>query len=188
MDPQNQTLENEAEIVERAKDDDQAFEILYNHYLPKIFGYIFKRTGNREVTEDLVSTTFMKVFCNIKKFEHKGFSFSSWVYKIATNNLVDYYRKQGRVIEIDIETTVSLASNEKTPEEQMEDFHNKKVIKWVLDQLPKKYEKVLSLKFFAELSNSEIAETMGISPNNAGVLIHRASKSFQKKYQEYEKH
>jgi len=93
-------LENEAQIVEMAKKDDQAFEVLYDFYFPKIYGYIYKRVGSFDVAQDLVSITFIKVFNNLDGYQYKGYSFSAWIYRIATNNLIDYYRKANRKKEI----------------------------------------------------------------------------------------
>ena len=86
-------LENEAEIVERAKTDEAAFAILYDHYFPRIYAYIFKRAGNRETAEDILSMTFLRAFTNLKRYQSRGFLFGAWLYRIATNNLMDHYRK-----------------------------------------------------------------------------------------------
>ncbi|MDP1709664.1 MAG: sigma factor, partial [Candidatus Komeilibacteria bacterium] len=63
-----EVLENEAVLVEQAKNNDEAFDILYRFYLPKIYGYVLKRTGRVEAAEDIVSETFLSVFCNLKKY------------------------------------------------------------------------------------------------------------------------
>lgn len=183
---QKEILENEKDIVERAKSDDQAFEILYNHYFPKIYGYIFKRVGNHEIVEDLVSVTFMKVFSNIKDYKHQGYTFGAWVYRIATNNLTDHYRKQGRRKEVDIETVAELKDNNLNPEDIANNLYNRKLIMKVLVNMPEKYQKIINLKFFGEKTNTEIAEILGVKENNCRVLTHRALKNFHKLYQKYE--
>ncbi len=180
-------LEDEPEIVERAKTDDQAFEVLYNYYFPKMYGYLFKRTGNHEVAEDLVSATFMKVFCNLKNYKHQGCTFGAWVYKIATNNLIDHYRKEGRKQEIDIDLIQEPEDTNPTPEDLAQNTQNRKLIKVVLEKLSVRHQEILHLKFFAEMSNNEIAEVMGISVNNTRVLTYRALKNFHKLYKKYEK-
>jgi RNA polymerase sigma-70 factor (ECF subfamily) len=178
-------LANEAELVEQAKTDDQAFEVLYRHYFPRIYGYLFKRTGNREVTEDLVSETFMKVFCNLKKYEQRNFSFGCWLYRIATNNLIDYYRQAGRRAQVNLEDIQELKDYGATPEEIAGLAQNRELVKKALGKLKGRYQEVLHLKFFAELSNIEIAETLGLSVNNTAVLVHRALKKFALIYKKY---
>ena len=185
--PQTNYLENEPEIVEKAKYDDAYFEILYNHYFPKIYGYIFKRTGNHEIAEDLVSDTFMKVFANLNKYTHQGHTFGAWIYKIATNRLIDHYRKAGRQKEVDIQNIAEPADTRKRPEFLAAQSQDRILIQFVLNKLPEKHQKVLYLKFFNEMSNIEIGEALGTNPNNAGVMIHRALQNFQNIYKKYEK-
>lgn len=187
-DKKEDMLENEAEIVERAKKDDQAFTVLYNFYFPKIYGYIFKRVGSFDVAEDLVSTTFLKVFANLNNYQYKGYSFSAWIYRIATNNLIDYYRKSGKKKEINIDEIKELKDeNSNFPEKLVQHSQDKKMVQEILKELPDRYQKVLYLKFFGDKDNTEIAETLEISENNARVLIFRALKSFKEAYKNYEK-
>jgi len=181
-------LENEAEIVERAKKDDQAFEILYNFYFPKIYGYIFKRVGSFDIAEDLVSTIFLKVFTNLNKYKYKGYSFSVWIYRIATNNLIDYYRKSNQRKEVNIDDIKELEDESSNmPEELIQRSQDKKLVRQILRELPEKYQRVLYLKFFAENDNGKIAEILETSENNVRVLIFRSLKSFKEVYKKYEK-
>jgi len=101
-------LEHEAELVERAKTDDRAFTILYDYYFPKIYGYIYKRVGNFDLAEDLVSSIFLKVFTNIGAYKEQGYSFSAWVYRIATNKLIDHYRKAGQKKVVSLDEVVDI--------------------------------------------------------------------------------
>lgn len=180
------TLEGEPELVERAKKDDQAFEILYNHYFPKIYGYIFKRVGNHAATEDIVSTTFLKVFVNLKKYRYQGHTFGAWVYRIATNNLTDYYRKQAKNKEVELSEAHYVADREPGPEERVGQSENRLHVELTLKKLSKRYREILHLKFFAELSTLEISEALGISENNTRVLLHRALKKFHGEYKKAE--
>lgn len=183
--PKATGLANEAEIVEQAKTDDRAFEVLYHHYFPRIYGYLFKRIGQREATEDLVSETFMKVFCNLKKYQDRNFSFGCWLYRIATNSLIDYYRKTGRRAEVNLDDIAELRDHGATPEEAAALGQNRQLVHRALKEMKSRYQEILHLKFFAELDNQEIAATLGLSANNAAVLIHRALKEFSLIYKKY---
>ncbi len=182
----NNILENEAVMVETAKNDDACFEILYNHYFPRIYGFVFKRTGNREEAEDIVSKTFMKAFCALGDYNTKKGGFSSWLYTIANNNLIDYYRKQGRKREVDIKSVSHVSDDADSPERQAVSRQQAELVRLAIKDLKVKHQKILQLKFFAELDNKEIAEVMGITSNNAGVLLHRALKKFALVYKNYE--
>lgn len=180
-------LDNEPMLVKQARTDDRAFEILYDFYFSKIYFFVFKRTGQKEITEDIVSATFMKVFTGLKTFEAKHEnSFAAWVYQIAGNKLIDYYRSQGRHPLVNIESIVEPQDESQNPQADFIRNLNKSVVAKVLLSLPEHDQKILQLKFFADLDNVEIAEIMGVPANNVGVWLFRALKRFQKNYQPYE--
>lgn len=180
-------LDNENMLVKQARTDDRAFEILYDFYFSKIYFFVFKRTGQKEATEDIVSATFMKVFTGLKTFEaqHDN-SFAAWVYQIANNKLTDYYRHQGRHPVVNIEDIAEPADVNQNPQEDLIRTLNKTTVTKVLASLSQTDQRILQLKFFAELDNLEMAEVLDIKPNNVGVCLFRALKRFQKIYQKYE--
>ena len=86
-------FQKEEVLVEKAKNDPDAFSELYDLYFPKIFRYISWRVGNRSDTEDIVSDIFTKTLNKIDLFQwQEGATFSSWIFRIAYNTLTDYYR------------------------------------------------------------------------------------------------
>jgi len=181
METDNLILENEIEIVERAKTDEIAFKVLYDHYFPKIYKYIFRRTGNREASEDIMSNVFLKAFVNLKKYENRGYPFGAWLYKIATNQLVDYYRRDKSK---DSDNLTELEENS-IPSvnflDEVERKRNRMAIEKILVTLPERYSQIIQLRYFAELEIYEIAETLNIPKTHVSVLIHRALECFQKK-------
>ena len=177
-------LDNEKELVERAKKDEQAFTVLYNFYFPKIYRYIFARVGDHDIAEDLVSRTFLKVFVNLNGYSYKGYTFGAWVYKIATNILIDYYRKESRKKEVDIDSIGDIPDNNYSPINDIENREKREKIDKILRRLSPRYQKILYLRFFADMSTEEIAVMIGVSVNNARVIKYRALKKFRKKYDE----
>ncbi len=183
MDDSNNNIDSqmEQELVERAKTDDLAFGELYNIYFPKIFGFVYKRVGQKQTCEDIVAEVFMKVFTNLKEYRHQGTSFGCWIYKIATNKLIDYYRGRGS------KTVAAAELPEIVAKENIEEQIGQKIqlekVQKIICELPENYQEVINLKFFAELSNQEIAKIMKISENNAGVLIFRALRKFREEYE-----
>ncbi len=180
----------EYQLAERAKTDDAAFSVLYERYFPKIYAYIFRRLGNREQTEDVVSVTFEKVFLHLEKFKPGGSgTFQAWIYRIATNAVIDHVRKEKH--------TISMAP-EDLPEEihptngldathEMIKLEDSESVQRAIKKLPDRYQEIIQLKYFSELSNIEVGEVLNISPNNAGVLLSRALKKFHECYSENEK-
>lgn len=180
------SLAQEQALIERAKTDDQAFELLYNLYFPEMYGFMMKRLGNREVSEDLISELFLKVFANLSTYERQGASFRAWLYRVATNLLIDYTRKASVRREKIVEEFPEVADRRADEYEKYARTEESEKVRILLKTLPERYQKILHLKFFAELSNTEIAEVLGDSANTVGVLVHRALKKFEEAYQTYE--
>lgn len=169
-------LTQERDLVEKAKESLKAFDKLYEHYLPKIYGYVLNRAANREIAEDVTSKTFIKAMTKIQTFKYQGYSFGAWLYRIAHNNLMDYYRKNPLLGNIDSQ---EVESHEKT-DQKAEDLERQRVILQALSRLPKQYQQVLSLKFFEELTNEEIAEVLGCRKETLAVKLHRSLRAFKK--------
>jgi RNA polymerase sigma factor (sigma-70 family) len=77
--------ENEAALIRRAKEDPEAFGVLYERYVDKIYNYIYYRTGNVHDAEDLTSRVFFRALRNLERYEDQGVPFSAWLYRIAHN-------------------------------------------------------------------------------------------------------
>lgn len=180
-------LDNEIMLVEQAKTEDRAFATLYDFYFPKIYFFVFKRTGQKEATEDIVSAVFIKVFTGLKEFRpNHDNSFAAWVYRIANNKLIDYYRQQGRQPVVDLADIVEPSDEGQDPHADSVRASDSILVGKVLARLAPRDQEILQLKFFSELSNIEIAQALKINPNNVGVLLFRALKRFQEIYQKYE--
>ena len=132
-------LEQEKQLVEKAKESLQAFDSLYEHYLPKIYAYVLNRVANKEAAEDITSKTFIKAMTKIQNFEYRGYTFGAWLYKIAHNNLVDYYRKN-KGVSVDLEVikeTLGVDGDQENIERQA-------IVLEALARLPQKYQQVRS--------------------------------------------
>ena len=170
-------LENEKQLVEKAKESLKAFDELYEYYLPKIFGYIMNRTGNKEITEDIVSEVFITTMTKLSKFKDKGYGFSPWIYTIAHNTLVDYFRKHKEKLTTLNEDIIEQVKNETNEYEQID---NKIYVRRAMLKLPEQYQQILSLKYFEEFDNSEIANIVGCKKETLAVKLHRSLEAFKK--------
>lgn len=174
--------ENHNELAQKAKTDESAFTELYNIYIDQIFGFVKRRVNHTETAEDLVSDVFRKVFLNLNRFDPDKAAFRTWIYSITSNTLVDYYRSSKNPVKsetIDIEEIFDLRSKEQTPHELALSVEQKEFVQGCVSNLPKKYQKIVQLKYFAEYSNEEIAEVMDLSVNNVRVILHRALKKLK---------
>lgn len=173
------------ELAMQAKTDEAAFSKLYEMYLPKIFSYVSRRIADRDEAEDIVSNIFLRVVSHIKSFDPQKSSFKSWIYTIATHMMIDYFRTHGKRKHEDIETAESVFDQAKNPYEEVKMSEEKKRVHRVIDRLPERHQKIIMLKYFSDLSLPEIAETLAVTPNNAGVMVHRALEAFELAYNSY---
>ena len=171
----------ELKLVNQAKEDLHAFKEIYDYYFPKIFAYLMNRLPDQATCEDLSSEIFIDAIYAIRKFKpQKGARFGSLIYKIAHNKTVDYYKKYKPSNILD-ELQNSMHSDEDL-EGLAKQAEHKRNIAFTMSKLKPRYQLIISLKYFSELDNSEIAETLNIKPSQAAVLLHRASKAFKKQF------
>uniref|UniRef100_A0A7C5Z4S4 Sigma-70 family RNA polymerase sigma factor n=1 Tax=Caldicellulosiruptor owensensis TaxID=55205 RepID=A0A7C5Z4S4_9FIRM len=168
---------DERELVERAKKDKKYFGILYEMYFEKIYTYIYYRTFNHPITEDLTSETFMKVLKSLDKFKWKdGGSFSAWIFRIAQNVVNDYYRYKKDFVDIE---KISDTSWFKNPEETLLDKIDKDIIKNALKKLTKDQQEVVILRYGANMKFHEIAKVKNKSDVAVRALFFRAMHSLK---------
>ncbi len=169
-------LAYEQELVKKAKDSLKAFDEIYEFYLPRIFGYVLNRSGSREIAEDVTSQTFFKAMSKIKSFRYRGYSFGSWLYRIAHNNLMDHYRKNPNTADLDPE---DMKAETKGTEDKAIEVERRRVVLKALKKLPDQYQQILSLRFFEDMTNEEIAEILGCKKATLAVKLHRSLQAFK---------
>jgi len=177
------TQEEEQLIIKEAKTNNESFVKLYNYYYPKILGYCFRRTLDLNLSKDLTSETFLKAFTGIGKYKWRGIPFSSWLFRIASNemNMLDRKKKyspesltslkESGVFEIADKASLNEEKNEVEKQlQQSKDFIN---VQQKLLLLPVKYQEVVALKYFEEKSIKEIAEILEIKEGTIKSLLSR---------------
>jgi len=151
--------------------DSEAFAQLYDLFAEKIYRFIYFRVGHKEVAEDVLSDTFVKGWQKINQVNAPS-ALSGWLYQIARNNIIDYYRiKKDFVALEEVENILEDAVN---PIDETNLSLDQKRILVVLNQLPAEQQEVIRYKFFEDLSNEEIAYVMGKTEGAIRVIQHRA--------------
>lgn len=175
--PNSAELELERRLIEAAKKDPDRFVDLYDKYYDQIYRYVYRRAGgDKDVTHDLVSQTFMDALSHIKSFTWQGYPFSSWLYKIAHNNVIKWYRKANKSHYVPIEEARGVSDENRGQEALTDAVIAKEQIDEMMAQLNNDEREILRLKFFEGLSNIEIAEIMDLSVSNIGVKVFRTLK------------
>ena len=136
-----------------------------------VYRYIYYRVEDA-IAEDLTEETFLKVWQNLKKYKKGKHPFSSWVFKIAHNLVVDYYRKH-RIIE-EVDEKLIDPQERSNPQHQTNIKLTKIRLRKVLRKLPSNYQQVIVLKYINELDNKEIAAAIGKSEGAVRTIQFRA--------------
>lgn len=172
-------LEAEQELVRGAQQGKQeSFGTLYDHYLPRIYRYILAKVSRREETEDLVHEVFLSAWQNIVRYRERGLPFSSWLYRIARNRVIDYYRLRKPQIGIDLidPDAIKLAT---TIETEMDTALAWSRVKTAMEELGEAEQEILILRFVDDMSPHEIAAILGKSEGAVRVMQHRAIQTLK---------
>jgi RNA polymerase sigma-70 factor (ECF subfamily) len=164
-------------IIDAISGEASAFGLLYDKYQPQIYRFIYLKVSHREEAEDLAHQVFFKAWQNIGNYQIKGLPFTSWLYRIARNEVIDHYRT--RKPNLNIEIIEEPAGND--PVEQGIDNAIKiEAIRKAILQLNQEQQDVIIMRFVEELSFGEIAKAMDKSHGAVRILQHRAIKNLRK--------
>lgn len=171
-------------LVRNAVDhgDQKAYAELMSRYKDSIYFMLLKMVNNRDDADDLTIEAFGKAFKNIKQYT-PDYAFSTWLFKIATNNCIDFIRKKRKMtISIDkgIETddggelTIDIRSSQPDPEEHMMKKQKVMMMRDVVERLKPRYKKLVELRYFQEKSYEEIAEELDLPLGTVKAQLFRA--------------
>lgn len=165
----------EIKLINKAKADPDAFGQLYSNYVERIYNYIYFRTGNTQVAEDLTSKVFFKALSNIGKYHHMGLPFSAWLYRIAHNIVANFYRDASKIKEISIDGMdfPQLTNKSDVPEIVFQKDQDVEALLTLISDLPKLRQELIIFKFVDRLSNAEIGAIMKKSEGAIKSLYHR---------------
>lgn len=162
---------NEEKLIQRAQKNIKEFDKLYELYSDKIKRYVRSKVNNDDfIADDLTSITFEKAIKNIKSFRWQGVSFSAWIYKIANNSIIDYYRKQKDTSNVEMD---NIKDKSNSIEDVATKLDSETRIKSLINKLPKREQEVIFLKFFEGYTNKAISKKLGVSETNVGTIIYR---------------
>ena len=162
--------------------DEQAFAELMERYKRPVYHMILKMVRNIDDAEDLTIEAFAKAFKNLHKFK-KDYTFSTWLFRIATNNAIDFIRKKkldtfslntsftddgGESVNIDVQ------DNNLNPQEETIKGQKIELVQMFVTKLPPKYQRLVRLRYFDELSYEEIAKTLDAPLGTVKAQLHRA--------------
>lgn len=164
---------DDAELVELAKDNQEAFGVLYERYVEKIYKYIYYRTGNHQDAEDLTAGVFYRAMAHIENYTERGVPFQAWLYRIAHNLVANWHRDRSRRKIIPLEEFVSSGLHFDAPDSHTEDQEEREQLLRAITNLPEERQQLLMLKFVSHLSNAEIGDILDRTEGAIKSLYHR---------------
>lgn len=165
---------NEEKLLLLASQGDRdAFGLLYERYVDRIFNYVYYRTGNLHDAEDLTARVFQRAMNHIHNYTDRGVPFSAWLYRIAHNLVANWHRDRSRKQEIPLEDLPILPSKGDHPEKNLVRSQEQEALLKLIRRLPAERQNLLILKFVENLSNAEIGAIMGRSEGAIKSLYHR---------------
>ncbi len=174
--------DDERSCVERARTGDpEAVGWLYERYFDRIYKYIYLKVGDPTDAEDITEQVFLKMIEGIAGFQWQGSSFSSWLYRIAHNQVVDTLRQHTRRPQVPIEPIADLLPSEgDDPQRLAERSDFRDHLREAMSQLTDLQAQVISLKFGGEMSNAEVAHVLDRTEGAVKALQYSALQNLQK--------
>ena len=161
-------------ILDKAiQGDEEAFSILYQENVKKIYNYIYYRTGNNHDAEDLTARVFQRALGHITKYQKTNVPFTAWLYRIAHNLVANWHRDNSWRKEVPIEEQVDLKQKSDVPEREIEKRQELEFLLKAIRKLSNDRQMLLILKYVEDLSNKEIGDVMGKSEGAIKSLYHR---------------
>lgn len=176
------TKEDRKLVAAAKKGDNKAFQTLLKKYRKSVYYMLLKMVKNADDAEDLTQEAFAKAFNSIEKFDSK-YAFSTWLFRIATNNCIDFIRKK-RVQTVSIDTPVEgddgsnmrfdVRDDDLDPNEAMLKEQRRRYLNMAIERLPEKYKMLVELRYFRELSYEEVAQELQIPLGTVKAQLFRA--------------
>jgi RNA polymerase sigma-70 factor (ECF subfamily) len=173
-------LDRENEIILQAVGgDSSAFGALYDHYHAMIYRFVIVKVGRREEAEDITHQVFLSAWQSVKGYTHRGHPFSSWLYQIARNQVIDYYRShknETSLDEVDAEELViaSVAQGDVSTTLEIKKVHD------AIKKLKPDYQDIIILRFIEDVSVKEAAAALGKTEGAVKLMQYRAMKELKK--------
>jgi len=174
---------DERALAADASQDPAAFTELYRRYLPRIHAFAYRRCQSRDLAEDITAATFERAYRMLPGFEWRGGGFGAWLFRIASNEIADHYRRHNRPFSERGQLALShLAESTVLDDVERIDVGDSEHLSLVaaLDTLPARYQEAISLRYLAGLGHEEAAAAMGVTKPVMAVTLSRALKALRK--------
>ena len=165
-------------IYDAVKGEASAFGFLYDHYQPKIYRFVLIKVSQREEAEDLTHQVFLHAWTHIGQYQDVGFPFSSWLYRIARNQVIDHYRTKKAHLSID-EVDENRFAADAAHERNLDTAMTLERVRHAIRSMKPEYQDVIIMRFVEDLSIKETAHASGKTEGAIKLMQHRAMKTLK---------
>lgn len=177
MTTQPRTLKGTQDLTEEID-----WEITYREYLPRVYNFFRYRLGDRALAEDLTAATFEKAWRGRSRFRRDLSAFSTWLFTIARNVAIDYFRKKEQDLPLEV---MQEQADPKSLEETVQRNQDFARLSTLLSQLPVREREVIAFKYGAGLNNREIAHLTRLSASNVGIILYRVVEKLRAEMEDH---
>ena len=156
------------------------FERVYEEYFSKMYNFMFYKVLNKEIAEDLTSEFFVKLLTKLNTFDESKANLNTWLYTIARNSVIDYFRKQKIEMSVDDQDNPIELPVDYELEKNIIENEDRKALYEVLTKVDDRTRKLLSLKYFFNMSNKEISSVTGINESTVSTICLRGIEKIKK--------
>ena len=172
---------DERGLAEAARTSPDAFAVLYRRYVARVHAFAFRRSGSREVAEEVTSATFERAWRAMSSFEWRGGGFQAWLFAIAARELAGWYRRDSRSGSVRAQRALRLLHADDTVDDDtVAGEADLALVRDALATLPERYQEAISLRHLAGLDAEEAAAAMGCTKAVLAVTLHRATKALRR--------
>lgn len=186
----------ERALVVRARADPAAFGELYDYYLPRIHGFIARRVGDRDMSEDLTASTFERALGAVRREDFRNDSFGGFLYRVAANAIVDNARRNRHMVPLGVRASdfeggdgdseagragidFEASIGDEAAAQAFTAALDREVLRDAMRRLPAGHRQVIVMKFFDGLEPDELAAALGCSRSTLAVKVHRALRALR---------
>lgn len=179
---------NEDELIKKEELSVKDFEVLYKKFHSRVQDFIARRVSSKEIAEDLTSEIFEKILKTIGDFRWQGVTVSAWIFRIARNHLIDYYRKNNKhKRDTSIEDLINIiVSSSPSIQSELENDETETYLFNSIRELEPNDQYLIYYRFYEEMSTKQISEITGLTETNIGTRLHRIRKKLAKHIKHHE--
>lgn len=168
-------------VAALAVTDEAAFTELYNEFFPVVYKFLLSKSRSGEMADEAVSRTFLNMYAHLSEYDESRGAFSTWLYRIALNELRLIFREQGRSLSTEWDEGFDPPAPEReSPEERFLKRERETELHEAILKLPEREQKILTMTYWLEMSAGAVAEELGMTTEAVWASLSRSRKALKK--------